>query len=84
METKYLTEKDVARITRKAVQSLRNERSEGRGIPFIRFGRKILYNKQDVIQHLEARKVLTEPGWVMVTDERGNRYLCPEGAATQK
>jgi hypothetical protein len=56
----YLTDKQVAEITNKSVQTLRNERWKRQGIPWIKFGGAIRYDLQDVILHMNERKVSTD------------------------
>jgi hypothetical protein len=58
METKqYITEKQVALITARALSTLRNERSAGVGIPYIKCGRSVRYSLADVFDYMESRKV---------------------------
>jgi hypothetical protein len=59
-QEQYLTEKEVSSITRRAIQTLRNDRHCGRGFPYIKLGRSVRYCKNDVIEHMEQRKILTE------------------------
>ncbi|MBU2511697.1 helix-turn-helix domain-containing protein [bacterium] len=59
IQVKYLNDKQVARMTGKAVQSLRNERSKRIGIPFIRMGGAVRYDIQDVIKYMEERRIET-------------------------
>jgi hypothetical protein len=56
----YLTEQDVSRIIKRALPTLRNDRHLGKGVPYIRCGRSIRYNLDDVIKYMEARKISTE------------------------
>ena len=56
---RYLTEKEVAKITGFALSSLRNQRSIGVGIPYCKVGRSVRYSYEDVIDHLESRKIHT-------------------------
>jgi len=49
MKAQYLTEKQVSEITGRAVQTLRNERFLGRGIPYVKVGRSIRYSLEDVV-----------------------------------
>jgi hypothetical protein len=60
IQKKYLNEKQVAEITCRAVQSLRNDRSLGKGVPFVRIGRSVRYSLEDVVRHMESHKVQTE------------------------
>ena len=57
--TKYITEKEVAGITGRALSTLRNERFRGCGVPYIKVGRSVRYNQTDVIRYMEERKVKT-------------------------
>ena len=58
-EKRYLKETEVAEITGRALSTLRNDRSCRRGIPYIKIGRSVRYNNQDVIGFMEAHKVQT-------------------------
>ncbi len=62
METtpQYLTEIDVADITKLSLSTLRNDRFIGKGIPYIKIGRSVRYSLQDVTNFMEALKVQTE------------------------
>ncbi len=55
----YLTERQVVEITCRAVQTLRNDRFKGRGIPWIKCGGSVRYDLDDVIAYMEAHKVKT-------------------------
>jgi len=55
----YLTEKEVNQITRRALSTLRNDRHQGRGIPYRKIGRSVRYKLQEVVAFMEAGKVLT-------------------------
>ncbi len=60
IEVRYLTDKQVAQMTGKAVQTLRNERYKRTGINFIRMGGAVRYDIQDVIKYMNDHKVQTE------------------------
>ena len=55
---KYLTEKEVSKITGIALSTLRNTRFQSRGIPYIKIGRSVRYDLKDVIRYMEDRKVV--------------------------
>ncbi len=55
----YLDEKGVSSLTRLALSTLRNNRHLGRGFPHIKVGRRVLYNRDDIVRFLESRKVHT-------------------------
>jgi hypothetical protein len=46
-----------------ALSTLRNNRSKGQGIPYIKLGRSVRYDLQDVIEFMEAHKIHTEKYW---------------------
>jgi predicted DNA-binding transcriptional regulator AlpA len=56
---RYLNERQVSKITGRALSTLRNERSKRRGIPYSKIGRSVRYNIKDVIQFMESRKIET-------------------------
>jgi predicted DNA-binding transcriptional regulator AlpA len=57
-EASYINENAVANITGLSVQTLRNWRFIGKGIPYIKAGRSVRYKHLDVINYMEARKIL--------------------------
>lgn len=58
---RYVNEKEVSRITGRAIQTLRNDRFRGQGIPYVKIGKAIRYQLSDVIDFMENRKVKTDP-----------------------
>ena len=59
-EEKYVNEKAVAEIIDCGVQTLRNDRHLGRGLPYHKKGRSIRYFLPDVYTYMEARKIQPE------------------------
>jgi len=57
----YLNEKEVAKITRLSLATLRNDRFLSRGIPYVKIGRSVRYSLEDVIQYMESHKIKTAP-----------------------
>ncbi len=55
---KYLNEKQVSSITGRALQTLRNDRFAGHGIPYTKFSRSVRYSLTDVVQFMESRKII--------------------------
>ena len=51
----YLTEVEVSQMTRMAVQTLRNDRFNGRWIPYSKIGRSVRYSHHDVVVYMESR-----------------------------
>lgn len=59
-EKRYLKEAQVAEMTGRAVQTLRNERFKRKGIPYAKIGRSVRYDMDDVRAFMDARKIKTE------------------------
>jgi hypothetical protein len=59
-KSKWIDEKEVARITGRALATLRNDRSRGRGIPYAKIGRSVRYNEEDVYAFMLAKTIKTE------------------------
>ncbi len=55
-----LKEKQVAILTGDAVQTLRNRRCKGIGIPYYKNGRNITYSLQDVIDYMDKKRIDTD------------------------
>lgn len=58
---RYIDEKEVSKITSRALPTLRNDRHLRRGIPYTKIGRSVRYCLNDVIVYMESRKIRTEP-----------------------
>ena len=57
----YLTEREVARITGRALSTLRNDRTNRRGIPYIKWGKRFIrYRYSDVMGFMESLKIQTK------------------------
>ena len=56
---KYINEHEVAKITGRALSTLRNERSRNEGIPYIKIGRSVRYDLADVICFMDSHKIMT-------------------------
>ncbi|MCU0613541.1 MAG: helix-turn-helix domain-containing protein [Desulfobacterales bacterium] len=57
---KYIDEQEVARITGRALSTLRNERFQRRGIQYYKIGRSVRYRLGDVIEFMEKHRIETE------------------------
>jgi predicted DNA-binding transcriptional regulator AlpA len=57
---RYLTEKEVSALTGRALQTLRNDRSKGKGFPYIKFGRSVRYRLPDILAAMDSRLIETE------------------------
>ena len=64
---KYLTEKQVTEITNIATQTLRNNRSKGQGLPYVKISRSVRYSLEDVIEYMEGHRVV--PSGTRVSQE---------------
>jgi len=54
-----MTEKEVSEMTKRALQTLRNDRHKCEGIPYSVVGkRSIRYKLDDVISYMDSRKVI--------------------------
>jgi hypothetical protein len=54
---RYVDEREVSRLTSRALSTLRNERCLRRGIPYLKCGRRVLYRLDDVVNFMESRRV---------------------------
>lgn len=59
IEARWVTEKEVARITSKALSTLRNDRHLGRGIPYHKDSKCVRYFLPDVFDYMFTRKIET-------------------------
>ena len=55
----YIDEREVKRITKRALPTLRNDRFNKRGIPYVKLGRSVRYRLADVLEFMESRKINT-------------------------
>ena len=60
MEKKYISERDVTKITGFALPTLRNHRSQGKGIPYLKIGKAVRYDYEAVIRFMEGHAIKTE------------------------
>ena len=56
---RFLTEKEVKQLTNRALSTLRNDRFLNRGIPYVKIGRSVRYEMDDVLKFMRSRKVQT-------------------------
>jgi len=59
MRIEYLKEKELAKKIKRSVHTLRRDRFESKGIPYIKIGSQILYPSSSVDRYLEEH--LIEP-----------------------
>lgn len=53
----WIDEKEVSKIIKRALPTLRNDRHYGRGIPYSKIGRSVRYETRDVIAFMRARRI---------------------------
>lgn len=51
-----LTPQELAQLLRTTTNSLAQDRYLGRGVPFVRHGRKVLYARSDVLSYLDKNR----------------------------
>lgn len=56
---KYINEKELSAMTGRALQTLRNDRFNGRGFPYIKLGKSVRYDQEVAIAIMEQSKVET-------------------------
>jgi len=56
---KYISEKEVSAMTGRGLQTLRDDRYKGKGFPYIKYGKAIKYDQDEVIAIMEAHKIKT-------------------------
>ena len=59
-EERYLNEKQAAKLIGLSVQTLRNQRFKRCGLPYVKVGRSVRYDIQDIIPFMDNRKVQPE------------------------
>jgi hypothetical protein len=52
-----MTPPDVAGVIQTTTNSLAQDRYLGRGIPFVKFGRRVRYLRDDVLDYIAANRV---------------------------
>jgi len=57
---KLINEVQVSELISKPLQSLRNERHRGVGLPYYKIGRSVRYSMADVKKYVESCRIETE------------------------
>ena len=57
---KFLTDEEVAKRLNLSPQTLRNWRCMGKGLPYVKFGRAIRYDVNDVDAFSDAHRVVPQ------------------------
>lgn len=58
----FLTPPELAELLRTTTNSLGQDRHLGRGVPFVRAGRRILYARGAVLRYLQTNTFQQSPG----------------------
>ncbi len=53
----WLTEKEVSKMTGRAEQTLRNDRTKRKGIPYCKAGRSVRYRLDDVMTFMNQYRI---------------------------
>ena len=56
----FVNEKKAQKIRGCGLSTLRNERHEGRGIPYYKDGRRVKYFLPDIYEYMKARKIIPQ------------------------
>lgn len=54
---KLLDEHEAAKVQKKSVQTLRNERHLRRGCPYLKLGRSVRYRLDDLLDYLDRHRI---------------------------
>ena len=57
LASQWLTEKEVALLTRLSLSTLRAHRFAGRGLPYAKLGRMVRYSATEVERYMASRQV---------------------------
>ena len=55
----YLNENQVAERLGVSVKLLRKHRWEGKGLPYVKFGARVLYAEPEVVEYLQEHRIET-------------------------
>jgi predicted HTH transcriptional regulator len=58
----FLRETEIAKEIGISVPKLRQDRHHGKGLPYIRLGSRILYDREEVFKYLRSQAVRPEGG----------------------
>ena len=61
-QSQLFTEKEVSGLLRIPLQTLRNHRSRGYGIPYLKLGRSVRYAQADIIEYVDSKRITPKGG----------------------
>jgi hypothetical protein len=77
------TTAQLAKILQATVNSLAQDRYLGRGIPYIKVGRRVRYRRQDVLDYLKRNSVVPEypaSNWAAAAADAGRQAAIVQSA----
>ncbi len=57
LASQWLTEKEVAALTRLSLSTLGSHRFAGKGLPYAKLGRMVRYSASEVERYMESRQI---------------------------
>jgi hypothetical protein len=57
MDNDFIGEKETSKETHFSVSKLQTDRHYGRGLPYYKVGRKILYKRSEVREYIERHRI---------------------------
>ena len=58
-EKKWINEEETAKMIGRGLQTLRNDRFLGKGLPYYKLGKSVRYLVDDVLTFMEQRRIAT-------------------------
>jgi len=55
--TKYITETECAELTGLSLSTLRNDRSKRVKLPYIKVGKSVRYDQDDIVKFMDSHKI---------------------------
>jgi len=56
---RLIDEKEVSKLTGRALSTLRNDRHRGRGLPYVKLGRSVRYIEEDIEKYVLSHRIQT-------------------------
>ena len=53
----YMPEREVAKMLNISMSKLQSDRSKGRGLPYLKISKRVIYSKSDILEYLSKHKV---------------------------
>jgi hypothetical protein len=54
----FFTEQELQKLGFASAARLRNDRSLGRGLPYVKIGKSVRYRRDHIIKHLKANTII--------------------------